>query len=355
MILALTALFLAPLRQRRLQLFFIVAIILTYLTSAAVPFKLLMKIWPQAGASVRYPAAISGLAVPFVLGLAAWGLDCMFRLNWPNLVMVQREVLKVKHIFEVKTSWLLWLPLIWALASAANFSVQWLYLKKVVPSDRHVIQHLITSNAEWVQPPWGEYQWFVFAREVDLKMAEMFRPWYWEGREIPPSYITGTHDAIDPAAPGFVAGEAGINIVSYPENEYAFVETASGRIPCQAQAQGGNIDVECNTHVEGKLIVHENSWNGWFANQDSDPIQLLPDNWLRVKAAAGSHHYSFRYRPWDVPLGIALSFLGIALAIVLWFRWSKAIDETVVADAELTQVTVGFQYSDSVKETQVES
>jgi hypothetical protein len=59
-----------------------------------------------------------------------------------------------------------------------------------------------------VQPPWGEYQWFVFAREADLKIAEMFRPWYWEGREIPSSYIIGTHGAIDPAVPGYVANES---------------------------------------------------------------------------------------------------------------------------------------------------
>jgi hypothetical protein len=39
----------------------------------------------------------------------------------------------------------------------------------------------------------------------------------------------------------------GINIVIDPENEYAFVETATSPYPCQAQAQGGNIDVECNT------------------------------------------------------------------------------------------------------------
>jgi hypothetical protein len=109
-IFALTSLFLVPFRQRRLQLFFILAIFLTYLTSAAVPFRLLMKIWPGAGISVRYPASISGLAVPFVLGLAAWGLDCILKLNWPNLVLVQREILKVKHIFEVKTCWLLGFP-----------------------------------------------------------------------------------------------------------------------------------------------------------------------------------------------------------------------------------------------------
>ncbi len=335
-ILALTSLFLAPQRLRRLQIFFILAIILTYLASAAVPFRLLMKIWPLAGTSVRNPAPIAGLAVPFVLGLAAWGLDCILSLNWPSLVLVQREILKVKYIFEAKTSWLLWLLLLWSMSSVANFSIQWMYLLKVTPSDRIVMQHLVTPTAEWAQPPWGEYQWFVFAREVNVKMAEMYRPWFWKDREIPASYIEGTHDAIDPASPGFLASENGINIVIHPENEYASVETTTDHIPCQAQARGGNIDVVCQTSVEGELVVQENSWSGWFAKQDGNSVKLLAGNWLRVKAPAGSHRYTFRYRPWDVPLGIALSLLGVALAIVLWFRWSPPTSDILMTNADLT-------------------
>ncbi len=289
---------------------------------------------------MRYPAAIAGFAVPLVLALAAWGLDCVLHLNWPSLILVQREILKVKYIFEAKTSWLIWIPLIWSMASVSNFSFQWLYLNKVVPTDRVVMKHLVTPTAEWAQPPWGEYQWFVFAREANVKMAQMYRPWYWKDREIPKAYIEGTHDAIDPTSPGFVASEEGISVVMHPENNYASVETSTGHIPCQAQAQGGNIDVVCQTSVEGELVVQENSLSGWFARQDGNSGKLLPGNWLKVKAPAGRHYYTFRYRPWDAPLGIALSLCGIALAIVLWFRWSEESSEALVLNSTLAQTSV---------------
>jgi len=334
-ILAFIPLFLAPRNMRRLWVFFILTIFFTYLTSAAIPFKLLAKFWLEVATSVRYPASISGLAIPFVLGLAAWGLDSILKLNWPSLVLLQREILKIKYFFEIKTSWLLLLPLLWSMASVANFSTQWLYLREVVPSDRIVMQHLVTPNAEWAQPPWGEYQWFVFAREVNVKIAEMYRPWFWKDRETPTSFIDGTHGDIDSASHEFIANEAGVNIVIHAENEYAYVETTGGRIPCKAEAQGGNIDVVCETNVDGELVIQENSWSGWYVKQDDNPIKLLDGNWLRVKAPAGSHRYSFRYRPWDAPLGIGLSLIGLALAIFLWFRWSSITKEAKVPNTDL--------------------
>jgi hypothetical protein len=66
------------------------------------------------------------------------------------------------------------------------------------------------------------------------------------------------------------------------------------------------------------LIVKENMWSGWKAWRDGDPVKLLGFNWLEVQALAGKHTYSFRYQPWDVPLGIGLCALGLILGVSYW-------------------------------------
>jgi uncharacterized membrane protein YfhO len=112
-----------------------------------------------------------------------------------------------------------------------------------------------------------------------------------------------------------------ITVFVYPENEYALVEADGNFIPCVAQAHGGNIDVSCNTSQSGVLIVHENSWDGWYASVDGQPTQLLDNNnWLSVAAPAGQHTFSFRYRPWDVWVGLLVTVIGIILAVVWWRR-----------------------------------
>lgn len=276
----------------------------------------------EAASSVRNPAPVAGLAVPFVLGLAAWGLDRLLGLNWPSLILVRRDTEKVRYSFQATTSWLLGPLLLWSLISAASFSFQWMYSVQVHPSIRSVLQHMVTPTTQWAQPPWGEYFWFVSAREADLKIATLFRPWHWKDREYPKPYIEGVRHEIDPESSGFVLNESGVNIVVKPENEYALVETANDWSPCQAHARGGDIDVICQANTKGILIVHENSWSGWSAQQDGRSIELLSGNWLRVEAPAGLHRYSFRYRPWDVPLGMALSLIGIVVSAILWWRWS---------------------------------
>jgi hypothetical protein len=116
----------------------------------------------------------------------------------------------------------------------------------------------------------------------------------------------------------------GLNIVAHPENEYALVETSGGLVPCRAQAQGGDIDVDCQTAAPGQLTVRENFFSGWSVRRDGAAAALGAGPWLTVQAPAGEHHYTFRYRPWDAPLGILLSLAGLALAVWLWFRPAAA-------------------------------
>jgi uncharacterized membrane protein YfhO len=112
--------------------------------------------------------------------------------------------------------------------------------------------------------------------------------------------------------------------------EYAYVDTGDHSTPCRANAIGGNIDVDCQNDRAGILIVKENNWSGWYASRDGKPLALADAQWLSVSAPAGQHHYEFRYRPWDVPLGLLLSLAGIGLAITLWMRSSRRKPELLL-------------------------
>jgi uncharacterized membrane protein YfhO len=71
---------------------------------------------------------------------------------------------------------------------------------------------------------------------------------------------------------------------------------------------------------KGQLVVYENDWTGWYAWVDRTRTPLLSSDWLSVNTPAGKHSYQFKYRPWDVWVGIFLSISGITLSIILWFR-----------------------------------
>jgi hypothetical protein len=83
------------------------------------------------------------------------------------------------------------------------------------------------------------------------------------------------------------------------------------------------IEVVCDGELPGYLVVKENMWSGWRAWRDGVRVPLLANEWLEVVAPAGNHVYSFRYLPWDVPLGMLLSLAGMIMAGLLWFVPSR--------------------------------
>jgi hypothetical protein len=91
-------------------------------------------------------------------------------------------------------------------------------------------------------------------------------------------------------------------------------------LPCTASADGGHIDVYCQSDQGGTLYVQENALPGWNAWLDEEKVELIPGKWLAVNAISGKHVYKFRYQPWDVPLGILVSMLGLGLAVWLWSK-----------------------------------
>ncbi|MFH1085289.1 MAG: hypothetical protein V1772_05965, partial [Chloroflexota bacterium] len=81
--------------------------------------------------------------------------------------------------------------------------------------------------------------------------------------------------------------------------------------------------VECDTDADGMLTVRENAWTGWTVLRDGERAGLQVGPWLAAYAPRGNHRYAFRYRPWDVPLGLGLTGVGLVAALVFWFRRPK--------------------------------
>jgi hypothetical protein len=79
------------------------------------------------------------------------------------------------------------------------------------------------------------------------------------------------------------------------------------------------IDVTCSASSVGTLIVHENQWRGWQLWVDGERRDLITDRWLSTPAEAGAHAYQFRYRPWDVLLGLLVTISGFAFIAWLIF------------------------------------
>jgi hypothetical protein len=93
--------------------------------------------------------------------------------------------------------------------------------------------------------------------------------------------------------------------------------------------------------------VMENSWDGWTASSGPTPLELLPDHWLSIKTATGERSFSFRYRPWDVWVGLLLTLTGIGICIYLWIKTGRKSDHGL-----LTHYL--FQFALALNETEVE-
>jgi hypothetical protein len=321
-ILAVIALRLVPREKMRMLIYFLAATGWVLLTSSAVTFRLLA---PQIGfiSSIRYASVIGGLAVPLVLALAGWGLHLLLQLNWPRIALWLPGFDGSQTARSFRIHYLvLAIPLLWSIEAAYTFSSTWLKLEQTNRDVYVALQTVKQPSTQWVELIYGEQFWTPAALDAGMKLAKSIRPWDWLGRDLPEPYMKGTRDIneIDTSSPNYLGESGGIYLVSHPENLYAYINAGEQKMPCQATALGGNIDVECTSEVAGKLIVTENSWDGWYASRDGTPIPLENNRWLTVDAPAGTSHYEFRYRPWDVALGFLLTLIGIILCVWWWFR-----------------------------------
>lgn len=300
----------------RILLFVVLALGLIYTTSSGIPFMLLASVTPLFAAGIRNPSLIAGLAVPLVIGLASLGIHHLSTAPWPKLLV--RSVGGMSPGLGV--SWLILIVAYWSLLPVMTFGEGWLRVQAPLPSVAAATSYLHASNLRWVQFPYSEGFWLPGAFDAHLKVTNVFRPWRWADRPFPLAAEMITRRAEDITPDKMVAAFDGIIIAHTDVDAYARVEQSGSVVPCVAQGLGGALDITCETYAPGSLVVQENAWSGWTAAMDGKPIALTPDRWLRVAIPAGKHHFTFRYQPWDVLVGAALSLTGLFVALWHWFR-----------------------------------
>jgi hypothetical protein len=312
-------------RRRTVACLALIAVLALWISSG-VPFALLANLtpFPALGdrlASIRYYPVIAGLAVPPILGLAAIGLDRLWKAPWMRLRVAVAADQPPASAMLVNVRWLLLIPMILALRDARVFTANWVAAVEVPPPVEVVLASLRTPDLQWVNPPFGEHVYIEPAIRMGLKLSYGFRTWRWNERPSPDPVLALE---VDRVPPDMAERTRVADIPLYaarPGREYAAVTIADGRRAiCQAYGIGGELAMRCEAPDAGVLVVRENSWSGWRAWVDGRPATLLPGQWLSVAIARGLHTIEFRYLPWDVPLGLLLAVVGVALAIFCWFK-----------------------------------
>lgn len=327
-ILAMLTLRLARRSQQRLLTFFWIAIGLVLLVSSAGTFRFLYRFMPEFSAGIRTASLAAGLLVPLVLALAAWGVDRMLKLNWPVLILAPSETNAHPRLTIRLSRLVMVLVLGTSLFNAYRFGQKWIRTVTQEQGPYQVVEAAKTTSAQWVALPYGEHFWGPLAAEVGLKQTSYVRPWFWLDRVQPLPAVEATRTSVDTGADGFLRQVDGVNLVRHSENMYSFViSSEEGREPCRSIAQGGNIDLYCQNDSPGMLIVRENNFTGWRVSIDDQPALIDDEPWLSTAAPAGEHHYSFRYRPWDVTIGFVLSLLGLLISGWLWLRSGNETSE----------------------------
>jgi hypothetical protein len=315
-LLAIFALNKAAPEHRKLIWFMTAGIVVEFLIASGIALKWLMKILP-AVAGVRHPPQIAGLAIPFILGLSAYGLDKLFKLRLPDLSLNYAGENTQK--WGIPPRWILIIPLVFSLQSCLRFAQHWLNTEYITDDVYKSLALLKTEDMQWVEPPFGEHFYIEPAISMGMKLSPGITTWVWKNRTDPDAILYAAHHG----APEGDVRKLGVffGLTYYVRNNvsYAGVVTDDKIQPCKALGSGGLIQVTCDVATAGNLVVQENMWSGWQAWMDGERVQLVGRERLEITTAEGKHTFEFRYLPWDVPLGLALFLIGIIISVRLWF------------------------------------
>jgi hypothetical protein len=311
-------------KEDKPRVYFLAAsIFLVFLTASGIILKWIMKIIPDV-AAVRFPSFIAGYSVPMILGLAAYGLHLLFNLDWPRLMLrISNTTQSLTRGVPLK--WVLLIPLVINLKGMSSFTRTWLTTVELGGDVTWIIETFKTTDLQWVSTPFGEHYFISPAITSGLKVSPSLKPWGWKDRELPQARLVALRGMLDDEGASLVADSFGIFVYLFDAANYASVVEEDGMHPCRASGSGGRIHVNCDNQRSGRLVVKENKISGWKAWRDDEPVQLFGDLWLEVDAPAGTHTYRFEYLPWDVPLGIVLSILGVVVCAWFWFRPSRGL------------------------------
>jgi hypothetical protein len=310
-------------RDRR-RIFYLAASAAIIVAIVDVGFLQWLASWIPSVTTVRFPTFALGIAVPLILGLAVYGLDQILqRVEWPFLKLGVGSRNSART-FSIPLSVILLIPLAIAIYHGYRFGHSFLTLQPVAPATLQKLGDMKTDSLQWVMPVFGEHFWKEPAVRLGLKITASTLPFWTGERHYPEPYYEMTRGPKENLQSGETLVKTYENEILYMNHkaEYAVVRDGQGNTtPCRATGTGGEIDVTCDIRGEGTLIVHENSWPAWRVWLDDMRADLTStDGWLAVEAPPGRHTFTFRYLPWDVPVGLLFTLLGLALCGWLWFR-----------------------------------
>jgi hypothetical protein len=308
-LLAFSTLHFVPKNQKRLMWFLFLAAALIFIISSADFLRFVHKYFEQVG-YLRFAFHMSLLAVPFIIALAAWGLDYLLKV--PISISILNQSGGSITFYAI---WIL-LPLVMLLTIPPVYKFsRWRYDVHKVERPELVMQWFKTDSTEIIRVPMPDYDWTPLAIERGFKSTGVFRSWFWKDREEPTPYLEATWEPVNE----YEWQYENLYLIRRGDARYASISTPDGGFfPCQAKAVGGHIDVSCTSNVAGTLTVQENYYSGWTVKVDGVSAPLYKSDWLKVAAPPGTHLYTFRYRPWDVWVGMAISLIGIVVAVFAW-------------------------------------
>ena len=302
--------------------FFLLGVVLSIFASSGTPLRWLIPFWPSVQ-SIRFPQWFAGITTPMLLGLAALGMDGALstRIAIPDWL----AKIELKSLPQIKAQasnalliLLLLAPMAWSVKSTVDFSSQWIGSKRA-NENGPMLDSLPRNSAYWLEIDYWSHFWNLFAAEKGIKLGVAMNPFRLRHRLEP-----GAEFAI---YPGFDQEKESQLIYSYHEfnlywrhqYKYTYAMVHGEKVPCNAVSRGGYVDVTCDLATNGVLFVMENNFDGWKAWMDDKPVTLFKyQTWLVVPASAGKHQYTFRFFPWDVPLGLAIALAGWAVCLRLW-------------------------------------
>ncbi len=328
-------------KKRRMDILFLSALfVIPVLVGTGFPFKQLIPYFPRI-AFVRWPPLLAGFAISGLLGLAAIAVHQLWAYPLSKLALdLSLNNRKVSIAFDLKL--LLLIPLVFSIRSAYQYSSQYIGVTQGSAPVFEAVGVLDTESTQWVSTPFGEHFWIEPALDNRLKLANVVWAWNWANRPMPQPKLLSSREELVGAGEIFARLGEGENppYVYLQENvEYASLGTQAGTFPCRAQAQAGEIEVQCSDNLPGVLTVTENMYPGWRAWVNGQAVSLVEDApWLTVPVPAGEKTIVFRYQPWDVPLGLFFSFVGLVLAVWLWRKQSppQISAEEVLPDEQHT-------------------
>ncbi len=318
-LLAILTLRFARREDRSILLCLAAGLVISVLMGSAIPLKVLVQISGFFG-GFRNASLMGTLAIPPLLAFAAYGLDGLIKLAWPQLSIALRGIDRPFTI-TISLAVILIVPLGLALYTAFDFTRIFYTVDNmagIYKSYANAKASLKTAGLQWVALPFGEHYQIEPALSLGLKLTNVANTASWQGRAFPlPRTIVSRAPITDTQTIGRLDD---IPIYLYPDRDYAYVETSDHHTPCSASGEGGDLFVTCTNDTPGTLVMQEFSFNGWGAQRDGASVPLIDNNWLSVDAPAGTHTYEFHYRPWDVAVGLIITVFGLVLCAWLWVR-----------------------------------